>query len=72
MARTRDEDGMSEADQELQGARALAQSLGLAKLDETGLRALARAQQAAAARRSTLGPVVLDPAEEPAHVYRAG
>lgn len=63
---------MSGTDQDLHDARALAQSLGLASLDEAGLRALARAQQAAQARRGALGPVTLDPAEEPAHVYRAG
>lgn len=63
---------MSEADKALEDARALAQSLGLVKLDEAGLRALARAGQAAQARRGALGPVALDPADEPAHVYRAG
>jgi len=63
---------MSEADRSLEEARALAGSLGLVQLDEAGLRALARAQQAAQARRGALGPVMLDPADEPAHVYRAG
>jgi len=63
---------MSEPDQALEEARGLARSLGLVQLDEAGLRALARAQQAAQARRGALGPVALDPADEPAHVYRAG
>lgn len=54
----------------LEQIRAMAAEIGLTRLTEEHLQQLLRATQAARARRAILPISSLDPADEPAHVYR--
>ena len=54
----------------LEQIRAMAAEIGLTRLTEEHLQQLLRATQAARARRAVLPISTLNPADEPAHVYR--
>jgi hypothetical protein len=54
----------------LDEVRSLAREMGLARIAEAHLEELVRATRAARARRSALRVDTLEPADEPAHVFR--
>jgi hypothetical protein len=54
----------------LEQVRKMAAEIGLTRLTEEHLQQLLRAAQAARARRAALSVATLDPADEPAHVFR--
>ena len=54
----------------LEEVRKMAADIGLSRLTNEHLEQLARALRAARARRDSLPVGTLDPADEPAHVFR--
>lgn len=54
----------------LEEIRRMAAEIGLTRLTDEHLQQLLRATQAARARRAVLPISTLNPADEPAHVYR--
>jgi hypothetical protein len=61
---------MGEDNLTLEEVRKMAAEIGLTRLTEEHLQQLLRAVQAARARRAALSAAALDPADEPAHVFR--
>ena len=54
----------------IEDVRRMAAEIGLTRLTEDHLEQLLRATRAARARRAALPMAALDPADEPAHVFR--
>ena len=54
----------------LEEVRKMAAEIGLNRLTEEHLQQLQRATRAARARRAALSVAALEPADEPAHVFR--
>ena len=61
---------MAEDSLTLEEVRRMATEIGLNRLTEEHLQQLLRATRIARARRVTLSAASLDPADEPAHVFR--
>ena len=61
---------MAEDSVTLEEVRRMAAEIGMTRLTEEHLQQLLRATRAAQARRATLSVATLDPADEPAHVFR--
>ncbi len=61
---------MAEDSLTLEEVRKMAAEIGLNRLTEEHLQQLLRATRAARARRANLPLASLDPADEPAHVFR--
>ena len=61
---------MAEDKLALEEVRKMAADIGLSRLTGEHLEQLARALRAARARRDALPVATLDPADEPAHVFR--
>jgi hypothetical protein len=61
---------MAEDSPTLDEVRKMAADIGLTRLTDEHLRQLLRATRAAQARRAVLPLAGLDPADEPAHVFR--
>jgi len=56
----------------LEEVRRMAAEIGMSRLTDEHLQQLLRATRAARARREALPSGALTPADEPAHVFRAG
>jgi len=54
----------------LEEVRTMAAEIGMTRLDDAHLQQLMRATKAARARRAALPVATLEPADEPAHVFR--
>ena len=63
---------MDEKELTLEEVRALAASLGMHRFTDAHLEELRRATSSARKRRASLRMETLEPADEPAHVFRPG